>query len=368
MRYRYLFIVFLVGATATPLLLWRSDWFQRIEERPFVDELLGNAEVTIKDPNELELVFVGDIMLSRHVGSKMVESQSWTLPFDDLAFELARADITFGNLESPFLDTGARVTEGLVFKAEKESIVGLVKAGFDVVSTANNHSLDQGITGLSYTKELLRQNGILGVGTGTTTIDAWQPAVFEVANTKVAFLAASYASVNDGGRGRNNYVARMEDLDFLRQAIDQLRSEVDIIIVSMHAGAEYTHLPNQIQKDFAHAAIDYGADVVVGHHPHWVQGLELYSPTDQTDSPRLILYSLGNFVFDQEWSQKTKEGLMVRLKIKDKKLDEAKLVPVILENYCCSRLANDIEAAKILRDINATSTIDLSLEVSSREP
>src|SRR3989344_1352375 len=170
MRYRYLFIVFLVGATATPLLLWRSDWFQRIEERPFVDELLGNAEVTIKDPNELELVFVGDIMLSRHVGSKMVESQSWTLPFDDLAFELARADITFGNLESPFLDTGARVTEGLVFKAEKESIVGLVKAGFDVVSTANNHSLDQGITGLSYTKELLRQNGILGVGTGTTTI------------------------------------------------------------------------------------------------------------------------------------------------------------------------------------------------------
>jgi poly-gamma-glutamate synthesis protein (capsule biosynthesis protein) len=367
MRYRYLYVALIVVAVGGALLFSNSVWFSPIETRDFVDDLLGNAEVTVKNADELEIVLVGDIMLSRYVGTQMRNTDNWTLPFDDLAYELARADITFGNLESPFLETGPRVTDGLVFKAEPRSVEGLVKAGFDVVSTANNHAFDQGFAGLAYTNDLLRQNGIIGVGTGTTTAAAWQPAVFEVANTRVAFIAASYASQNDGGRSRNNYVARTDDEEFLRQAIEQLRADVDVIIVSLHAGEEYTSVPNQQQQDFARSAIEIGADIVVGHHPHWVQEAELYSATP-TSTPGLIFYSLGNFVFDQGWSQKTKEGLMVRIKIKDKQIDSATLVPIIIENYCCARLANDQEAAKILRDINATATIDLSPEMSPLEP
>ena len=396
MKYRLLLIIICVGIAAA-FLLWPNEWFSKIETRDFVNDLLGNAEVTVKNTDELEIVLVGDIMLSRYVGEKMRNIDNWTLPFDDLAYELARADITFGNLESPFLDSGSRITEGLVFRAEPESVQGLIKAGFDVVSTANNHAFDQRLEGLTYTNDLLRQNGIIGVGTGTTTAAAWQPAVFEVANTKVAVIAASYASLNDGGRVKNDYVARMDDKVFLTQAIQQLRSSVDITIVSMHAGEEYAGFPNQQQQDFARSAIEMGADIVVGHHPHWAQGIELYSPSPNSipllpdpsrpdlhstnleravaeeglgevgeilgeDEKRkgLILYSLGNFAFDQGWSQKTKEGLMVRIKIKDQKLDSATLVPVIIDNYCCARLANEQEAGKILSGINATTTIDLA--------
>ena len=118
----------------------------------------------------------------------------------------------------------------------------------------------------------------------------------------------------------------------------------DVVIVSIHAGVEYTRKPTQEQVDFAHLAIDSGADVVIGHHPHWIQTIEIYK-----NKP--IFYSLGNFVFDQEWSLDTKEGLIVQLTFNSSQLTKAELVPVIIENFCCPRIADDEEKTAILNKI-----------------
>ena len=342
----------------------------------FSPKLLHDSPLPLKLPiaenkNEIEIILVGDIMLSRSVGTKMSESEDWALPFRKLGNLLRSVDLTFGNLESPFLNTGDRVTEGLSFKTEPQAVEGLALAGFDILSTANNHAFDQGKEGVEFTKSWLAQNGMLGIGTGSTTQETHAPAIFTVNEKKIGFLAYTYFK-------RRPYIADL-DIDQMQKDVASLKDKAEFIIVSMHAGTEYVAMPTQEQKDFAHAAIDAGADVVVGHHPHWVQPIERYatlSPSPLrgegasaesgsgeggTGSSNyhtgIIFYSLGNFVFDQEWSQKTKEGLTVRLTIKDNQLTKVELVPVIIENYCCPRLADESESKKILDNINETSTI-----------
>ena len=118
----------------------------------------------------------------------------------------------------------------------------------------------------------------------------------------------------------------------------------------MHAGTEYTRKPNQRQIDFARAAIDAGADIVIGHHPHWIQDIEIYQG-------KPIFYSLGNFVFDQMWSQETREGLIVKIQISNAKVQKAELMPIIIDNYCCPRLADEEEKVKILKKIGIETDI-----------
>src|SRR6185369_10802699 len=144
-------------------------------------------------------------------------------------------------------------------------------------------------------------------------------------------------------------------------------------VVTMHAGTEYTRTPNQAQTDFAHAAIDDGADIVIGAHPHWVQTTEQYKG-------KYIFYSLGNFIFDQELSQETKEVLTLKITLESTKsaspatpgaatvddlqgqrlgakVKQIELIPVIIENYSTPRVTNDSEATSILKKINATNKI-----------
>ena len=133
-------------------------------------------------------------------------------------------------------------------------------------------------------------------------------------------MGASYASVNDNGTTQTPYVARTYDIARLQQSVTTAKTLCHFIIVTMHAGQEYKRQPNQFQREFAHAAVDAGADMVIGAHPHWIQTIERYCPNSSTETticenPRYIFYSLGNFIFDQEWSQDTKEGLMLAISL-----------------------------------------------------
>ncbi|MFA5076227.1 MAG: CapA family protein [Patescibacteria group bacterium] len=291
-------------------------------------------------PATITLVAVGDIMLSRHVAWQMHQADDFTLPFKNLAPLLSQADITFGNLESPFA-TGQPIFEGMSFKAQPEAIAGLKLAGFDVLSLANNHNLNQGRQGLLYSLDYLNDNGILPIGAGVDFITAHQGVKIKVNDTTFGFLAYTYEPiVNYSSPVLNNF-----DFEQLSQDITQLKKEADIIVVSMHAGIEYTFLPNQQQQDFAHRAIEAGASLIIGHHPHVTQLVEQYNEG-------WIFYSLGNFVFDQEWSQETKEGLVLQAIWENKKLVSLKLQPVIIENYSTPRLATQTEAAKIFTQID----------------
>lgn len=167
------------------------------------------------------------------------------------------------------------------------------------MNLANNHALDQGEDGLKTTKNLLTQIGIASTGAGETTEEAWMPTIIEKNGIKIAFIGASYTSYNDDGSRRSPLVARMQDTDKLISALQEAKKKADIVVVTMHAGVEYTRNPTPLQETFAHTAIDHGADIVIGAHPHWIQKIENYQG-------KYIFYSLGNFVFDQEFSQETK--------------------------------------------------------------
>jgi poly-gamma-glutamate capsule biosynthesis protein CapA/YwtB (metallophosphatase superfamily) len=302
----------------------------------------------VHQPKVTTLFFGGDIMLSRNVAGKIYAANDFSLPFRNIADEISKTDIAFANLESPFHTSGDHSVEGsLVFNADPKFVEGLKLAGFDILSTANNHSMDQGSIGLIDTQDVLTTAGILPVGTGD---DCHDGKIITKNNIRFGFLAYSYTAFNTGGTD-NPYpqVCDANDLAALKKDIQTLRPKVDILIVSTHMGVEYTRTPSESQINFAHTSIDAGADLMIGNHPHWVQTIEQYKG-------KWIFYAMGNLVFDQMWSTETREGLTATVTFRDKSLDKIELKPVIIDNFCCPRWANETETKSILSKINLTST------------
>ena len=310
---------------------------------PNTKQVQGSTKINT-DVSITTLLAVGDIMLSRNVGAKIDQAKNPNLPFEKTADLLKNADIAFGNLECPLSDSTTPIRQGLVFRCLTYEFDGVTNAGFDVLSTANNHAFDQGQNNINFTIDYLLSYGILPVGTRKS--DAFTNSM-ELVNglikrngIKFGFLAYSYSARNDGKTSTDPQIATM-DSEQLKTDIKNLQLVgTDVIIVNMHAGTEYTRHPNHMQIDFAHAAINAGADIVLGEHPHWIQDVEIYNG-------KPIFYSLGNFVFDQMFSQETREGLMVKLTFLNKKLTTAELIPVIIDNYCCPRFATTIEKQKL---------------------
>lgn len=302
------------------------------------------------------LFFAGDIMLSRNVHDRMVKAGDYSLPFRKIADVTNSADIAFANLESPFNDTGTHfIPNSLIFNADPKAVEGLKFAGFNILSTANNHAFDQGLKGIEYTLKLLKDNGIIAVGTIPANGDS-DPSQNVIMKNKIAygFLSYSYSALNDGGKTKKPEVADFNNLDKLKQDILTLKGHYsDAVIVNMHAGTEYTRIPNEQQVKFAHAAIDAGAELVVGEHPHWIQTVEQYKG-------KWIFYSLGNFVFDQMWSIDTKEGLTLLVTWGENGIEKIQLKPVIIEDYCCPRWATEEETKAILTKIGLTSSVIFS--------
>lgn len=350
----------------------------------------------------VDFLAVGDIMLSRGVAAQ-IKTGDTGAPFLGMAGILLSTDFNFANLESPV----GNVTGGhsMIFGAPEENIAALAKFNFSVVNLANNHAMDQGLPGLHLTENVLRKNHLNYTGTGGSLYSAWEAAVFSKNGIKICFVGASYASINDNGKTFNNYVARIEDTERLKAAITAARARCDFVVATMHAGTEYTRAPNAAQIQFAHAAIDDGADMVIGAHPHWVQTIERYCPGGSAIMPsspenkkedadrgqssdklkkcassKFIFYSLGNFIFDQMWSQDTREGLALKIQLSKNqtpnslavnpasaddlqgsrlpaRLDSVRLIPVVIENSSSPRPATEEEAAKILKKIGETETI-----------
>jgi poly-gamma-glutamate capsule biosynthesis protein CapA/YwtB (metallophosphatase superfamily) len=263
----------------------------------------------------------GDVMLSRYVGARALRQSDPASPLRDLAPLLSSADIAFVNLEAPFSDHGRRVEKGMIFKAEPEMIEALRVAGIDVVSTANNHARDCGSYGVDFTLDWLARNGIAAAGTGHTAEQAHQGAVIERNGHRYGFLAYTYDQSNGNHPDQDDRIAMLSDPRRMAADVSSLRSRADAVIVSMHAGVEYQKQPNAEQRRFAHAAIDAGASVVVGAHPHVTQPIESYRDG-------VIFYSLGNLVFDQFQREDTQHGLIADLRFAGSKLTSYSAIPI----------------------------------------
>ena len=315
-------------------------------------------------PARATFMAVGDIMLSRGVARVIDRARDPLVPFYELESELLSSDFNFGNLESPVSGHDDRLAEETTFNARKGDITGLVKYKFKVVNLANNHALDQGIPGLRFTRAFLAQHGVEYLGVGDNQHEAWMPKVIEANGLKIGFIGASYASINDGGAARNNYVARIEDESRLRKAIDRAKLAADLVVVTMHAGIEYVRDPDGLQQRFARFAVDSGADIVIGAHPHWVQYVEEYRG-------KPIFYSLGNFIFDQR-KPETMLGLMLKIHVsradagQGAVIDKIELLPVVSERMGIPRMATRAEARSALQRIEVHDAIYIPGTLANR--
>lgn len=266
------------------------------------------------------LIFTGDIMLNRRVETMIRSNADFRFPFLKISDTLKKADILVGNLEGPISDKGTKVGSIYSFRAAPESIEGLTYAGFDVLSLANNHAFDYGRLALEDTFLRLKENEIDYIGAGLNATEAFSPLIKEVNGFKIGFLAYTNLGPKGWRAGANSPgLAWINENSFeeLKKNISLARTKSDILVVSLHAGEEYiTDPPNYFQTSFAQLAIDAGADIVIGHHPHVVQKNEEYNGG-------YIFYSLGNFVFDQSFSEKTMQGQIVKVVIEDGKIKEA---------------------------------------------
>jgi poly-gamma-glutamate capsule biosynthesis protein CapA/YwtB (metallophosphatase superfamily) len=282
--------------------------------------LFAAGAVALLGQTTTRILFGGDVMLSRFVGTLARQKKDAAWPLRDIAPVLMAADIAFVNLESPFSDKGKTVESGMLFKAEPEMIAGLELAGIDIVSTANNHARDRDAYGVEFTLDLLSKHGIVAVGTAKNADDVHKGAVLSRNGVRFGFLAYTYDQANGNRTDKDDRVAMM-DVAQMKRDVASMKMRADVAIVSMHAGTEYSAKPNAQQKEFAHAAVDAGAAVVVGHHPHVQQPWEEYGGG-------AIFYSLGNLVFDQFQRAETQKGALAEVVFTGKSLTHAGVLPV----------------------------------------
>lgn len=271
------------------------------------------------------LFFVGDIMLDRGV-LHMVQTQgenSWTFPLAPVAEYLKEADFLFGNLESIISDKGRNVGSIYSFRAPPASIEALAAVGFDMVSVANNHSFDYTIEAFADSLKRLESAGILYAGGGFTNREARDPSLFSLPNgTTIGVVAyTTVGSPSWEATEDRAGIAWVDEtrMDQLREDIENAKKVADIIVVSFHFGEEYQPEPSKSQRIIGETAIEAGADIVVGHHPHVLQPLEQYRDG-------WIVWSLGNFLFDQYFSPETMSGAILQIEVQDKNITSVNLV------------------------------------------
>ncbi len=268
----------------------------------------------------ITLVVTGDVLPARSVNFKTVQQNDFLWAYAPTADLLRSGDITFINLETPLIDNCPLTNEGMRFCGDRRHIQGLTHAGVDVANLANNHAGNYGKEGVDATKQLLQNAGIVAVGALNN------PQYMTVKGVTFAFLGYDDIEPQPG-------VSKV-DVAVMKQEIAEARSNADVVVVQLHWGVEYVSQPSDRQRELAKAVIDAGADFVIGNHPHWIQPVEIYNG-------KLITYAHGNFIFDQMWSQKTKEGVVGTYYFKKNKLVDARYTPIEIVDYGQARIIVD---------------------------
>jgi poly-gamma-glutamate capsule biosynthesis protein CapA/YwtB (metallophosphatase superfamily) len=300
--------------------------------------------------DEITIAAVGDIMLGHRAEPYLVK-EGPSYPFVHVMPVLRQAQVVIGNLESPISTRGTAVeNKQFTLRVGPVAADALKAAGIRVVTLANNHILDFGPQALQDTLTILGENGILSSGAGMDLDDARAPAILKLGGRTIAFLSYSltfpvefYASAGRPGTapGYREYV---------KKDIEKVRSLADLVVVSFHWGAELMTTAKDYQQDLGRRSIDWGADLVLGHHPHILQELEVYRG-------RLIAYSLGNFVFGSE-SDKTNASIILLCTFRGVSLVRIEAVPLDVNNYRVAyqpRVLTGEKADGLLADLNAAS-------------
>lgn len=265
----------------------------------------GKIDISYPSPGSDDIVlnFAGDTTLAWAFADAVKDDFDY--PFAGAAW-FGTADVTMVNLENPITERGYKVPKEFNFRMPPKYVQVLLNGGVDVVNLANNHVWDYGPVGLQDTIASLEKVGILHVGAGETGEKARQPAVIKVKGRSIGFL---------GYYGWEGHV---------EEDVSALKRKVDLVIVNFHWGIERSNFPEPWQVELAHRAVDAGADVVIGHHPHVLQGMERYNGG-------VIAYSLGNFIFGGNACRRH-ETVVFQLIIRDNQIIPA-IIPVLVSDW-----------------------------------
>lgn len=278
-------------------------------------------------------------------------------PFRNMRDILRAADIAFANLETPLSD---RARNSGAFITPTAFADGLRWAGFDVVSTANNHALDAEGEGLMDTMASLWRVGIGSVGTGRNLEDARRPFVVERNGVRVAFLGYAQfvnAGVSAFALPSQAGVVPMDPF-IIKEDIGRIRTDVDYVVVSFHWAIENSQDTHPAARAFAHDIIDAGADVIIGHHPHVPRGVEVYKG-------KIIFYSLGNFIFGHSHTY-WMDNYLARMTLTRTGITQVEILPIAGSGNNLSQpyLLEGDEARALLDDIQArTAELDTRMEI-----
>lgn len=290
------------------------------------------------------LLFVGDIMLDRTVQTRTIASKNPNYPFAKLPLGwLGSFDYTVGNLEGPVTDKRRPPEKSIDFIFEPSWLPILKSLGIDAFSQANNHALDQGRLGASDSSKRLTDSGFLHFGDQVDDGDI-ALATTTVGETRIAFL---------GWNTTDNPIVKKDAEAVMKKAKEQS----DLVIAYLHWGSEYRAQPDKSSVEMAHWLIDQGINVVVGGHPHWSQGVSTYKG-------KPIVWSLGNFVFDQDWSEETRYGLAASLELVEKEVVAINLYPLRID-LSQPRLLENNQKRLRLEELAKRSDADLADAVRS---
>lgn len=288
-------------------------------------ELVDSREEFLSE--EFSILLTGDIMLDRGVLNSVQKHAESDFSYLFEGVDLSnKADVNFGNLEGPVSDKGFDTGKDYSFRMKPRVLDLLKEQGFYALNLANNHAGDWGRKAFEDTLNRMNKNNIRAVGAGSSKKPAQAVKVIEQGGYKIGFLGFSdvgpewmRAEDNSSGILTSSSPEKMKDI------IQQGNREVDVLVVSMHFGQEYRKEPTEKQKKLARMAIESGADVVAGHHPHVVQSVKEYKGG-------VIAYSLGNLIFDQNFSKETMSGLMLKVTFKEGEMENYTKISTKLTN------------------------------------
>jgi poly-gamma-glutamate synthesis protein (capsule biosynthesis protein) len=284
--------------------------------------------------------FVGDVMLGRHV-EYLMEKSGAMYPYSKINLN-QKNNYLFGNFEASIpVVHKPTLNSNLIFSVDEQYIPGLKMAGFTHLSLANNHTYDFEFEGFQNTKSVLTDSGLATFG-HPTTLSSSSVTFIELSEKKVAVISV-------------HALYKIPDKEEISEAFDYANANSDFQVVYIHWGEEYVKKAVGTQRKLAKGLVTAGADLILGHHPHVTQDIQVVDGA-------VIIYSLGNFIFDQYFSTDVRDGLMVRLNLENQPFLE--LLPVTSRySHAQPRLMSDKEKEVFLANLATKSNTFLSKSI-----
>lgn len=288
-----------------------------------------------KQDKTFTIIAVGDIIIERDLQDVMRTKGSSYL-FEKINPYLSSGNIVFGNFENPIADLkdNAFFDKRISYCSDPMIMDGLISSGFNILNIASNHMMDYGKSVLTSTIDILDENKIKHIGAGITLAEARKPAMLKQGDVNVAFLGYQMIDEETNATDSSAGTAPFDELIVIED-VKKARSIADIVIVSVHDGKEFVYYPEPLHQAKCRKIIDAGADIILGHHPHFIQGVEQYNKG-------LIFYSLGSFIIDYEspltsyeqtlFLNSRKNNISVKFHLSKEGVTSYEIVPVFMNN------------------------------------